>query len=75
MIPARPGFVVQFELKQWGKGPHATKPIEAWSIEGEPLIAGRHRLEAADELDEVAGKEVVQWWIAYVDPSPPSAEA
>ena len=72
MIPARPGFVVQFELKQWGKGPHATRPIEAWSSDGDPLIAGEHRLEPAGELEELAGREIVQWWIAYVDPTPAS---
>ena len=75
MIPARPGFVVQFELKRRGKGPHATRPIEAWSSEGEPLIAGPQRLERAEEIEEIAGREVVNWWIAYVDPTPPKAEA
>ncbi len=69
MIPARPGFVVQFELKQFGRAPHATKPIEAWSSDGEPLIAGEHRLEPAGEIHEIAGREVKRWWIAYADPA------
>jgi hypothetical protein len=74
MIPARPGFVVRFELKRRGRGANTTRPIEAWSSEGEPLLAGRHKLERAYEFEEIDGREVVAWSIDYIDPYPPEAE-